>query len=128
MEKTFVCQEKGKLTTCLHSLLLQFNKENGKTGHERSGKQDLFSASHQQVISGHFLGSRTSVCAVIALEEKCHNNKCHPSSFHLDFLPEQMSHSLKNTFGQFWVSCPGCVPSQDPTSSLRAEGEHVRET
>jgi len=48
------------------------------------GKQmkskDLFSTSHQQVMSSHFLGSRASVRVAAALEDKCHNKECPPSS------------------------------------------------
>lgn len=34
--------------------------------------KDLFSTSHQQVMSSPFLGSRTSVHVAVILEDECH--------------------------------------------------------
>lgn len=73
-----MCQEKGSLLN-QKEMLLHMNAE------ENRGV--FFSASLKQAMS-HFLGSRDLVCVLISLEDKCHNNKCHPSSFNLDFIPE----------------------------------------
>jgi len=35
------------------------------------------------------------------------------SCFLLAFVAKQMSYSMEHPLGQFWVSCPGYVPSQD---------------
>jgi len=38
----------------------------------------LFSISHQQMMSSHFLGSGALVHTAVAPGDKSHNNKCHP--------------------------------------------------
>lgn len=65
----------------------------------------LFSISHEQAMTRHFLGSRTSVYIVLALEDKC-NNKCSLSSFLLAFIAEQASHGMIYPSGQFDSALP----------------------
>lgn len=48
--------------------------------------KDLFSTSHQQVISGNFLGSTSSVHITVASLDKHHNIPHCPSSFLLCFI------------------------------------------
>jgi len=43
--------------------------------------RDAFSTSHQQAMSNHFLGSRTSVHVEDVLEDKHLNNKYPPPQF-----------------------------------------------
>lgn len=68
----------------------------------RSKGKDLFSTSHQEVMSIHFLGSWASVHVVVVPVDKPHNNKC-PSScfFVLAFISEQTSYGPEYPFGQF---------------------------
>jgi len=56
--------------------------------------KDLFSTSHQQVISSHFLGSRASIHVAVALKDKSHNNEC-PPPFLLAFIAEQISYGME---------------------------------
>ena len=79
-------------------------------------------------MSGRFPGSRASVCVAIASEDKHCKNEC-PSFlllFLLAVIAEQMLYGMEYTLGQFWVSCPDSVPSQNPAHPWPAgEGEKL---
>ena len=58
----------------------------------------LFSTSHQEAMSGHFLGSRASVRVVVAPEDK---NAPASISLYLAFISELTSYGMEYPFGQF---------------------------
>lgn len=58
-------------------------------------------------MSSHFQGSRASVQTAVALEDKCHSNKCPSSLLSLSF------YCWADVIRSVWVSCPGYAPSQD---------------
>lgn len=76
----------------------------------------LFSASRQEMMSGNFLGSRTSAYVVVALEGKSCKimNVLPSSSYFLAFVSEHtyvVWHGI--SLCSVPVSCPGYVLSQD---------------
>lgn len=90
----------------------------------------IFSSSHWQMMSSHFLRSRASVCIAVAPENKGHNNK-HPP-FTLFFLLDvvlRRYHMDGISLWSGWVSCFGYVPFQDFAHHHRTdEGECWRHT
>lgn len=75
----------------------------------------LFSTSRQEVMSGDFLGSRTSAYVMVALEGKhCKNNECPPFLFlFLSFYIWAYVIWYGISLCAVCVSCPGYVLSQD---------------
>lgn len=73
-------------------------------------EKKIFCTSHQQTMFGHVLGSKASICVVVAQEDKCFHNK----SFFL-LLPHLAlitKHNIIWYVISLWsvqVICPGCV-------------------
>lgn len=79
--------------------------------------KDLFSTSHQQVKSRHFLGSRASACLAVSLENTFRNNKyvC-VLPFLLAFIARQTSYGIEHPFGHLRLDVPVVCPLQILTS------------
>lgn len=81
--------------------------------------EDLFYASHQQVISSCLLGS-WALPQVLLQKVNVVNNQCNPlsSSFLLPFISEQASHGMEYPFGQFGSVILVISPARILTTSL----------
>lgn len=69
-----VNKRQNKIKEIHGSREMWFNKANAKTT-EKANENKIYSQLYEQVISSYFSWSRTSVCLVIASENKC-DNKC----------------------------------------------------